>query len=502
MSSGKKNKRVKAIIFGAVAVFIIGIVAGVGVMTLYSRFKSIKANKPEEKVEETKIIEEILEETSDSNVVATLQPDTALIVDGDDEDLDGDSEISGNIDVYFKSCDWGTQLLRVLLKLDAPIDRADIDDWEVIEHKHGCEDDDSEKKVTDAFLCNASGERIEEPSQYIVLELYTAPEEMSPFCWNSKENHYEYPEDWMEEDGGYTVSVHMKDECEDLTSKGITVEDVEINKHPQKYYTGVDGFTQDQFESSDGIEYTYAHYEAENSDTMVVFLHGLSEGGERADALLTAMQTNAAMFISDEFQDTMGGASILIPHCPTYWMNQSPTYDSLEWAMYNPYIQSWYTQSLHELIADYKEQCGAKRVIIVGHSNGGFMTLLLGLYYENEYDGYVMLSEAMWDKSITDEHITNLAKLPLYFVYCNNDQAASPVEYSAPTIRRIKEKRPKDLHVATFDSVNDLTGTYFNGDGSPYTFDAHQSNIYFFRNNVKCNDCGKSVWDWMAKVGR
>ncbi len=105
-------------------------------------------------------------------------------------------------------------------------------------------------------------------------------------------------------------------------------------------------------------------------------------------------------------------------------------------------------------------------------------------------------------KTLPDAHITNLAKLPLYFVYCNNDQAASPVEYSAPTIKRLKEKRAKELHVATFDSINDITGTYVNGDGTPYTFDAHQSNIYFFRNNVKCNDCNKSVWEWMATVGR
>jgi len=502
MSSGKKNKKAKGIIIGALAIFIIGIVAGVGVMTLYSHFKVMESNKPEEKVEETKILDEVIDDISDTSTVATIQQDTALVMDEDDSDLDGKSEIQGDIDVYFKSCDWGTQLLRVLIKFDAPIDRAENSDWEVIEHKKGCEDQDSEKKITDAFLCTATGERTDEPSQYLCLELYTAPEEMLPYCWNSKENHYEYPEDWKEEDGGYTVSVHMREDVEGLTSKGIEVEDVEIEKHPKNYYSGVDGFEQDKFESTDGIEYTYAHYEAKDADTMVVFLHGLSEGGGHSDALLTAAHTNASMFLSDEFQNTMGGASILIPHCPTYWMNQSPTYDSLEWATYNPYIQSWYTQSLHELITKYKEDCGAKRVIIVGHSNGGFMTLLLGLYYENEYDGYVMLSEAMWDKSLTDEHITNLAKLPLYFVYCNNDQAASPVEYSAPTIKRIKEKRPKDLHVATFDSVNDLTGQYFNGDGSPYTFDAHQSNIYFFRNNVKCNDCGKSVWDWMAKVGR
>lgn len=499
MASNKKSSKAKRLLVGALAVFVIGIVAGVGMMTLVSHFKQIKSDAPEKKVEETKIKEEFTVESSDGGEISQEQLTTDIVMDEDeDEDGDGNSTIHGTFDAYFKSCDWGAQLLRTVIKLDAPIDRAKASDWVVTERVSGYEHHSEVKKITDAFLCDAKGERIDKPSKYIVLEFYTAPTEQAPYCWNSELNHYEYPD--LDEDG-YEVDIELNEDS-DLTSKNIEIEDIEIDDTPVNIHSGVDGFKQDTFESTDGIEYTYAHYEAPKGDTLVVFLHGLSEGGDDADALLTAALTNCAMMLGDDFQNTMGGASILIPHCPTYWMNQSPTYDSLEWATYNPYIQSWYTQSLHELITYYKQECGAKRVIIAGHSNGGFMTLLLALYYENEYDGYVCLSEAMWDKSLTDEHITNLAKLPIYFIYCNADQSAPPGEYSAPTIQRIKSKRPKNLHVSTFDEVADITGTYFDDDGTSYTFDAHQSQIYFFRNNCKCNDCGKSVWDWMATVGR
>lgn len=41
---------------------------------------------------------------------------------------------------------------------------------------------------------------------------------------------------------------------------------------------------------------------------------------------------------------------------------------------------SYYQESLHELIAAYKEKVGAK-VVLAGCSNGGYMTLLMGLAY-------------------------------------------------------------------------------------------------------------------------
>ena len=45
---------------------------------------------------------------------------------------------------------------------------------------------------------------------------------------------------------------------------------------------------------------------------------------------------------------------------------------------------SYYQESLHELIAAYKEKVGAKKVVLAGCSNGGYMTLLMGLAYPQE----------------------------------------------------------------------------------------------------------------------
>ena len=323
---------------------------------------------------------------------------------------------------------------------------------------------------------------------------------MTPYVFNEDDLHYEYPEK-------YEVKVGLADDV-DLTSMGIEVKDLTMDDEYSDYHTGVDRYSFDSFEASDGIEYNYAHYEAKNSsgdpaDTLIVYLHGLNEGGtDNTDAKLMAQLQNTAIFLGDDFQNAMGGASILMPQCPTYWMNQMPDYGEMEFAVINPYIQSWYTGSLHELITAYKAQCGASRVVIAGFSNGGFMSLMLALTYETEYDGYVCLSEAMWDKSMTDEHITNLAKLPIYFVYCNADNTAPPADYGASTASRIAAKKPKRLHVAALDSILDISNTYYNADGTQYRFDDHQTEIYFFRNGVTCGSCGLSLWEFMAKVGR
>lgn len=62
---------------------------------------------------------------------------------------------------------------------------------------------------------------------------------------------------------------------------------------------------------------------------------------------------------------------------------------------------SYYQESLHELIAAYKEKVGATKVVIAGCSNGGYMTLLMAMAYPDEYDAIVPICEAVPDKFIS-----------------------------------------------------------------------------------------------------
>lgn len=69
----------------------------------------------------------------------------------------------------------------------------------------------------------------------------------------------------------------------------------------------------------------YAEFTPENSnDVLVVWLHGLLEGGsQNTDPYITLLGNEAANLASEEFQKTIGGAHILVPQSPSFWMDKT-----------------------------------------------------------------------------------------------------------------------------------------------------------------------------------
>ena len=74
--------------------------------------------------------------------------------------------------------------------------------------------------------------------------------------------------------------------------------------------TSADLFEEALYESCDGVSYKYAAYNpVQASDTLVVWLHGLGEGGTiNTDSYITVLANKVSSLAGQEFQNTIGGA--------------------------------------------------------------------------------------------------------------------------------------------------------------------------------------------------
>ena len=421
----------------------------------------------------------------------------------------GSDSITGAYDMTITGYDWGCGTDSIIMNLDNPLDAVSTDSFTVTEHKQATnfmaegfpvEEVDVPRQITNAYLVDDSGKKTTEPSTRVKLELYVSPNDGSPllFSFPSMMNTWSHP---------YTLTVTKADNAK-LTSKGTEVKDFTISIDPASKTTSADKFKLDTFKAKDGVTYQYASYKSEGgSKTLVVWLHGLGEGGtENTDPYVTLLANKAGILGDEKFQSAVGGANILVPQCPTYWMDNDGKMTNFSGGIQADGT-SHYLESLHELIAKYKEETGSTKVVIAGCSNGGYMTMLMALNYPTEYDAYVPICEALPNALITDEQVKTLANLKMYYVYSQDDTTVVPELHEVPLLQRLEAAGAKQTYASVTEHVVDTTGTYYadeNGQptlentGKPYQYMGHWSWIYFFNNTCDANDL--KAWDFIANA--
>ena len=416
----------------------------------------------------------------------------------------GSPEITGSYAIHAGNYDWGASVEKMVLSLNAPIDEVSAGDFKVQTEKDnnvymvGKVHQVEELKVVNAYLCNEQGDPTDKASPYVALEIEVGPDKASPFLVSEAAmmNIYARP---------YTCNITLTEEA-DWTSKGIGVTSFEVDPNAVTMTTDADVFALDTYTTSSGVTYDYAAYTPDQkSDTLVVWLHGLCEGktllkeGEETDPYITCMSAEVTALAGEEFQSIIGGANVLVPQCPSYWMDADGKSSNTDGVVIHADGTSFYTESLHELIETYKKECGADKVLIAGCSNGGYMGMVMATNYTDEYDGYVLICEAMPDQFLTDQQLEAIKDLPLYFIYAEDDPVVVPSLHEIPTIARLRAMGASNLHVSATEHVVDLSGKYANEDGSLHQYFGHNSWIYFFNNESVCDDCGQDVWHWMAQ---
>ena len=387
--------------------------------------------------------------------------------------------------------DWGCGTNKVIVTLPEAIDSVSVDDVTVSEHKQTTDwtakdtpviEADFDRKVEKAYLVDADGKETTEASDKVCLELYVSPSDGSPFLYTMATGYNTWADPY------------------DLT---IKIGDTEITEGTLE--TVVDDIAEDSFEASDGTVYNYAHYDVKDSDTVFVWLHGMGEGGAKdvgdaTNVKVTELANKVTAFYGEEFQEALGGANILVPQAPTFWLDMTGEGVSESRLDAND-GSSYYTKSLKELIDDYAEKVGASKIILAGCSNGGFMVMNMADNYPDAWTALVPICEAYKDENLKDEDIEAIKDIPMFFIYSKADTTVDPTVYEEPTLERLEKAGASNVKVFAPEDVHDNTGLYFdkNDDGEevPHVYSGHWSWIYFDNNEAVAED-GTNCWTWLG----
>ena len=424
--------------------------------------------------------------------------------------------ISGSQITQVEGFDWGPGVTQTIVSLDQAVtaDSVRAARFTVSESKQTYDyaaygqfskeapytrtDGASLRTVTDVYTCDENGSPLEGSSSHIALELKCTPDEGSCFYYSlgTSQNN------WC---GYYNLDIALEDGCTLTAEDGTLISQLAVNPSvdwSQSLMPDLAGIDlTGTFTAANGDKMTYASYIPANASEshkrpLVIWLHGAGEGGTDPRIVLFGNKVTALM--KPEFQNTMGGAYVLAPQVPDFWM----TYDENgSWAD-NPGTDSVHLTGLNELIRTYvaaNPGIDTDRIIIGGCSNGGYMTMNMILNYPDYFAAAYPICEAYRDSAITDEQLESIKNLPVWFVYANNDGTVAPGAHAASTVLRLKAMNA-NMRASIFPDVHDTTGLYTSEDGSPYEYNGHWSWTYFFNN--QCRNNRLTMWSWMAQRSR
>ncbi|MBR3349478.1 MAG: hypothetical protein IKG55_05310 [Solobacterium sp.] len=405
-----------------------------------------------------------------------------------EEEPAGTDTVKGTYTVEIRGFDWGCGTVRAIVTLDQALDGAKAEDFTVKETKQATDWTAEGFPVIEAeFDRKITGASLSKDGKTLTLDLYCSPDKGSPFLYTMATGY----NTWCDP---YYLTIALADGAE-VTCGGTKVTNftvdtaLDITKQP----TSIDHMKTDKYKAADGTEYGYLYYEPETkANTLFVWLHGAGEGGtEKTDPRVIALANRADQFANDEFQAKVGGAYVLEPQCPTFWLDEKG-----DGSMGNEHGGSVYTESVVELINWFKAEKGCDKVVIAGDSNGGFMTMNLAINHPEIANAYIPVCEAYKDEYITDDQIAELAKLNMFFVYSLDDTTVDPTVYEAPTIKRLQDAGATNLHVATTEHVIG----YVDENDPEHQYAGHWSWIYFENGDSVCTEDGLNAWDWIAEI--
>ncbi|WP_162012228.1 prolyl oligopeptidase family serine peptidase [Streptococcus sp. S784/96/1] len=256
------------------------------------------------------------------------------------------------------------------------------------------------------------------------------------------------------------------------------------------------------------LELNYAYYQptkdVEDSVLpLVIWLHGAGEGGQDPHIAYTGNRVTALS--SRSIQEKLGRAWVLVPQCPTVWMDDGK--DQLGRSN-----QSIYSIPLKKVIDDFisrhVDNIDKKRIYIGGLSNGGFMTLRMLLDYPDFFAGGIACCAPFYLENAGAEPLERLITTPLWFVHAKGDELVPPKETTLPLYHHLKGLGAANLHYTLYENVMDKTGRYKEADGRPRRYFSHGVWIYVYQDDPNVDFDGRKVidqglpvtlWEWIGQ---
>ncbi len=391
------------------------------------------------------------------------------------------------------------------------------------------------REVTSAYLADKDGNKVTDASaKYVALDLKLGVTS-STFEWGGTKmtmtsyngcNPFSYDmttsrNTW---DTAYDVEVSL------ATGKSLKIGETTYSQadNPFKVVADFDTKVMPDLEdwtaaktythTASGKTLSYKAYEPSTlkndgtTNQLVIWLHGAGEGGTDPDiAILGNDVTNISQDgIQQYFKKTGGaqGAYVLAVQTPTMWMDDGT-------GAYTSTSTSCYTEALKATIDNYLTEntdIDTTKIILGGCSNGGFMTMNMAINYPSFFHAYYPVCEAYVDSNITDDNITTLKDLNIWFTAAATDTTVDPSTNSTATYKRLKAAGAANVHYSFFEKV------MCDESGENLEYMGHWSWIYALRNectkdqadatnvaapstaDVKLNNTAVSLWEWLANI--
>ena len=390
----------------------------------------------------------------------------------------GDDALS----ILVKGYDWGPGVPAVLVSLPKEASSVEAKDVKVTTAR-------VERTLSDVFLCDENGEKVDGPASCVAFELETTNAVSgSPFRYDTTTLH-----------NLWAPSYRVEVACDDLTIDGVSTsldlsaDCIDRRVCPETaLFSNRSSFSgtyhNDLLDQDDQLTLQTAAYEpsqlkGSGRAPLVVWLNGQGEGGTDVDIELLGNKVVALAEnrIQSHFDsDGASGAFVLAVQTPTYWMDEGDGTNG------NGSGVSRYTGILMDAVDAYvtsNPSVDADRIYLGGCSNGGYMTMnMLVTYpdywaaaypvcqaysyweYERDADGATGRSSVPTDKVwFTGEKVEKLKDIPIWMALSIDDPVVNPLRYGLPDYRALVQAGAQNSWLSVFESVkgsDDPTATY------------------------------------------
>lgn len=399
---------------------------------------------------------------------------------------------TGDYTLIVNGYDWGPGVNKVVLSMGEEIAEAKAADFSVTVERSAAgvemrpEEAGGDRKVVYAYVSDEKGNRITK-GNHVTLVLFVSPDDAlgSPIKYvfqNGRGSNQ-----WID----YKLTItHAASAKVWNTEAGRIMPDL-------------DRFDSSGTFSQNEVSLTYASFAPQNTagkSPLLIWLHGGGEGG--TDPSIALIANKATNYASDEIQAIFGGAHVLVPQSPTFWMQKAGG----EYTRGDE--NDIYNEALMGLIKKYvadNPTVDTDRIYVGGCSNGGYMSLKLLLLYPDYFAAAYISALAYHEKYITDEQVESIKNIPIWFVHSKDDPVTIPEETVVPLYNRLMKAGAPNIHFSFYDHVIDLNGMY---GGEDYHFNGHWSWIYSHVNHADFDFDGSpvtfdgkpvSLMEWVAK---
>lgn len=399
--------------------------------------------------------------------------------------------------------DWGPSVSAVMLDVSEIVygPLRDLSGFSVVEEKEVTQNHypyrqtvkNCVRRIRKVSFCDEKGQTVlADQGRRIRLDLMYGPEEGSPFCFAPQV----MGNIWCQ-------PYHLNIMASLPTAHGmkkLQADQYFSLKDHEYLCPDTDAFTSYTYCGREG-QYHCGVFRPDHDrpKALVIWLHGLGEGAAAhypsfgSDVAIDLLGNRVTRLAEEKFQNAFHGAYVLVPQCPTLWM------DDGSGKMQDDIRKSMYADDLFALIEDFvssRDDIDRDRIIVGGCSNGGYMTMELMLEHPGYFHKAFPICEAYEDQYISDEIIQKLKDngTGIWFTYALADHVVNYQLCTEPTYRRMK-KAGMDVHCSVYEQIEDQSGLY-DRDGKPYTYNGHFSWVHAL--NGMNEEDGLSMFSWLA----